>query len=1230
MLHSIIDVKRFSLFRFASVFSIVSLLLLPILLGCSEPSNDAAVSAENRKPQSSVQENVKSVANDTRSISQEKPPVDYALSFDGKDDYVEIPSLKYDGSYPLTIELTVTPQFSLEKPPNSRWGRTPSLVGDWGFSFQGYGLIILADKFHWCFGLHDEKSNHYMNAVSSDPADPNRTVHVAGVFDGKKAHLFVDGKLVGVSGRIEKYVPSGMPFLIGAAWKKGNKREFHLDGFIDELRISKTARYTKDYIPPVRFEPDGNTIALYHCDAGNGKVLKDSSSNKNDGKIVGATWVRADAIPAEIAKTNSAKPHRTLGTVSKGDPATLILFSTGNLDAFDFRTSTNATRQPTPNIFSLDDGILRAKGSETAYLITKQEFHNYHLTLEYQWISKDPSDMAGIVVNASTNTIDSPIVSGIECDLPGAESRHAIGNFSLLGRGASLRVDKKKFTTGSFARTLKNNPEKPAGEWNKLEILSDGSFQVKVNDKILLNGRWQKPNTGRIVIQLQRGEIRFRRMEVTSFETLTEEAYRLARAGKWKEAAKEFGDAFKRYPEAISTSRGLHLGMLYSATGDKEAYEKFCRVFFKKPANPLFATDSERPAKAYLISPSADNPELLKLALAAAKQATAIRSRGGIALWFQLTRGMAEYRVKNYQEARRWLVKVSRSRAAIQKTPALAFLAMTEFHRGRKRVAKRLLAQAKAANLEIEKPSANDYGKSWNDILGAQLALKEAIALIGDVTASTPPATADTESNSATGILLPARNFDAKGLFPKGTSVPIVTLFPAKNLDQFAVYSWKGLRWKPNRDPNHVFSLQDGFLRASGNKVLYLMTKRKVKNYHLVAEYKWLNTKTPRDSGIFVNATPNGRSIMALECNIMDSSVKGPPFGLWGIGPTRQLIVGGKKIMSVPIIEGADLEKPTGQWNRVEIICDRERFFFSINGRKIVSGTNPVPRSGAIMFQHHTGDIQFGRVQLVDYDALSHGDAETARRWQEKVFTEYRFRPTTKPEPKLTEREWQPIPTKNLKEWSDPGKWWKEENGTIVGESKGGANLPNIHFLTWNGSLKDNFELSADYRIIATEPRDAGLYFRVERNKMNKGNLVGYQAELDTGTQLADAQKRRGAIRFHKRGKLFGNIHDGKRTRMFKRNMNATISRNGKITTKPLAKKFVAARVFRKSPEWNNCRIQVVGDRIRLYLNGVLANELADSDIKMKSTGDAIALQFHPNRHYRYEVKDLKYRKLLK
>lgn len=227
-------------------------------------------------------------------------------------------------------------------------------------------------------------------------------------------------------------------------------------------------------------------------------------------------------------------------------------------------------------------------------------------------------------------------------------------------------------------------------------------------------------------------------------------------------------------------------------------------------------------------------------------------------------------------------------------------------------------------------------------------------------------------------------------LFANATADQIVTLFPAQNLERFEVYSWKRLQWKPNKDPNHVFKLQDGFLRASGAEVLYLTTNRSFYNYHLIAEYKWLNATTPRDSGIFVNATPSGSAIMAFECNIAAAPSKAPLFGLWGLGPTRQLIVDGKKIFHIPRTESVDFENPVGEWNRVEIICDHDRFYFGINSHEIVTGTNPVPRSGSIMFQHNKGDILFGRVEIVDYDSLSREEAAKARRWQNNMLRDGR------------------------------------------------------------------------------------------------------------------------------------------------------------------------------------------------------------------------------------------------
>jgi len=60
------------------------------------------------------------------------------------------------------------------------------------------------------------------------------------------------------------------------------------------VRFSRTARYDKDFPPNQRHEPDADTIALYHCDEGQGEQLIDSSGNKHHGTIVGAKWVKVE------------------------------------------------------------------------------------------------------------------------------------------------------------------------------------------------------------------------------------------------------------------------------------------------------------------------------------------------------------------------------------------------------------------------------------------------------------------------------------------------------------------------------------------------------------------------------------------------------------------------------------------------------------------------------------------------------------------------------------------------------------------------------------------------------------------------------------------------------------------------------------------------------------------------------------------------------------------------
>ncbi|MEZ5384732.1 MAG: family 16 glycoside hydrolase [Prosthecobacter sp.] len=229
---------------------------------------------------------------------------------------------------------------------------------------------------------------------------------------------------------------------------------------------------------------------------------------------------------------------------------------------------------------------------------------------------------------------------------------------------------------------------------------------------------------------------------------------------------------------------------------------------------------------------------------------------------------------------------------------------------------------------------------------------------------------------------------------------------------------------------------------------------------------------------------------------------------------------------------------------------------------------------------------------------------------------------------RLFSAEWSVITTDNLNEWSDPDKWWRTENGVIIAESKGGDDLPEIHFLSWKGSVGKDFELSLEFRFSATKPEDAGINFRIERpHGEGLSHLPSIQAELDTAYLYADKDvpNRRG---FVQQGKNFGHLHDGKRMAFYRRGQISTVQPNGKIESKPLPGGFNVRKAFREPPEWNQCVIRAIGEHIQLFFNGALAAEVFDRDPKKRASGDGIALQYRPNGAYRFEVRDLKFRQI--
>lgn len=211
-------------------------------------------------------------------------PGDYALEFDGATAWVDVPNLRYDGTHPLTVEATLT----ITGPHD----RTTCWLSSFGVQDTVAGVSAYTTQGSLGFAMSGPQWTR-----ADAPPFAAGTYRVAGTCDGKFVRFFVDGTCVAETAYAGFVPPSATVsnFAIGAERSAdGRSLNYYFEGRIDELRVSKQARYLKNYTPEVRLAADADTLALYHFDEGQGKNLTDASGHGHHGRIVGAKWVRAD------------------------------------------------------------------------------------------------------------------------------------------------------------------------------------------------------------------------------------------------------------------------------------------------------------------------------------------------------------------------------------------------------------------------------------------------------------------------------------------------------------------------------------------------------------------------------------------------------------------------------------------------------------------------------------------------------------------------------------------------------------------------------------------------------------------------------------------------------------------------------------------------------------------------------------------------------------------------
>ena len=165
---------------------------------------------------------------------------------------------------------------------------------------RGEEFIVATEYFNTGWGFHNENPNvlqwrveggPYSLGGSNFPIPYNEWMHVAGVYDGSELRLYANGTLVAseaYSGTISDSRNEDI-VINRHVWASGSSSR--LTGQLDELRISNVARYDGDFTPPAyAFEPDVNTLALYHFDEASGSMVEDASGNGHNGNTSGTSW----------------------------------------------------------------------------------------------------------------------------------------------------------------------------------------------------------------------------------------------------------------------------------------------------------------------------------------------------------------------------------------------------------------------------------------------------------------------------------------------------------------------------------------------------------------------------------------------------------------------------------------------------------------------------------------------------------------------------------------------------------------------------------------------------------------------------------------------------------------------------------------------------------------------------------------------------------------------------
>jgi hypothetical protein len=192
-----------------------------------------------------------------------------------------------------------------------------------------------------------------------------------------------------------------------------------------------------------------------------------------------------------------------------------------------------------------------------------------------------------------------------------------------------------------------------------------------------------------------------------------------------------------------------------------------------------------------------------------------------------------------------------------------------------------------------------------------------------------------------------------------------IPLFNGKDLSGWTIFIPHKDKSDPRTDPKGVFRVEDGVIHISGEEFGCLTTEKEFENYRLLVEFKWGEKKWPprekavRDSGILLHGVgPDKVWTKSIECQIQEHDC-----GDFYMVDGTSIVVDGKKETRYKK-KTKDAEKPNGEWNTIEVVCDGDKITNIVNGVVVNEGSMASVTKGKIVLQSEGAEVFYRKVEL--------------------------------------------------------------------------------------------------------------------------------------------------------------------------------------------------------------------------------------------------------------------------